>query len=831
MNKIVLTLLSVFFSLSLYAQQNKVTIKGTLKDSVSNETIPFATVRIVEKTSPQQSIKAVATDDNGNFLLVMDRKGNFILNSVFIGKISIDKEITIADQKTINLGAVYMKDDNLMLYEVVVTAQKPLVKVDLDKIIYSLQDDPESKTNNVLEMLKKVPMITVDGEDNIQLKGSGNFKIYMNGKPSNMISNNPKEILKSMPANTIKDIEVITDPGAKYDAEGVAGIINIITDKNSQMGGFTGTFNAGADTRGGFNGGGYVSLKYGKIGFTGNYNYYDYKVPRGAFNSYTDDYTVTAENRTKYTSQNGSSKNNGHGQFGSGEFSFELDTLNLINVNFDIYNGKGKANSDFFAKMQDINHNSLTEYESDAWNKYTYGNTTLGVDYQRTFAGVKDRLFTASYRLSLSPNDSESESDYTGIKNFANRKNTQYSDADMNEHTFQVDFTTPFAKIHTFETGLKYILRINKSNSGISDFDSASNSWIDRYSDNNEFKHTQDILAAYAGYNLKYKKWGFKAGLRYEATWLNAKFPLNTQKNFDNDYSNLVPSATVTYQINPMQNLRAGYNMSIRRPGIWQLNPYSDSSDTLSISKGNPDLDAVKYHDINLNYSYFNPKFNMNANMSYNFANNTVQDLTTMNNGVKTTMPSNIGESKDLYLSIYLNWSPNQKLRLYSNLGGSYTDIKANDNSNLKNHGFHGDFYLGGQYTLPWNLKFNASGGYYSPSVNLLGKGTSYQFHSFAVSKSFLSDKLNIRIYASSLFKKNLSFENKQTTPTFYSWRENVSSRRHFGFYISYRFGEMKSQIKKAKRTISNDDSMGNGSAGGAQGGAQGAGQVGGGGQ
>ena len=156
----------------------------------------------------------------------MSSAGKYIISMQSIGKAPAEKIFTISDkQRNLDLGKLYMQEDNQRLGEVTVTAQKPLVKAEIDKLTYSLEDDPEAQTNNTLDMLRKVPMVTVDGDDQIQLKGSTNFKIYMNGKPSNLLSNNPAEVLKSMPANSVKNIEVITDPGAKYDAEGIGVLL------------------------------------------------------------------------------------------------------------------------------------------------------------------------------------------------------------------------------------------------------------------------------------------------------------------------------------------------------------------------------------------------------------------------------------------------------------------------------------------------------------------------------------------------------------------------------------------------------------------------------
>lgn len=278
---VILLILNGSFIYSQKGTPENIIIKGQVVDSLTKETVPFATIKIMEKEKPTILLKAVAADDNGKFRLAVPQKGSYIVIAEFIGKETVTKHLDIGEIKTIDMGTIMMKDNSKELSEFVISAQKPLVKVDLDKITYSIEDDPESKTNNVLDMLKKVPLVTVDGEEKIQLKGSSNFKIYLNGKPSNMISNNPKDVLRGMPANTVKDIQVITDPGAKYDAEGVSGIINIITQKNTSMGGITGTVNGRIDDKGAFGGGTYLSLKYGKIGFTGSYNYYEWKQPKG----------------------------------------------------------------------------------------------------------------------------------------------------------------------------------------------------------------------------------------------------------------------------------------------------------------------------------------------------------------------------------------------------------------------------------------------------------------------------------------------------------------------------------------------------------------------
>ena len=826
-------LLTVLFALNIsfaFAQSStivNVLVKGQVIDSLTNETIPYATIKIAAKENPKTMLKAVASDDNGNFKVTMNKKGDYILSVEYIGKNTLNLPLAIGDAKTVDMGKVSVSDNSLALSEVVVSAQKPLVKVDLDKIVYSMEDDPEAQTNNVLDMLKKVPMVTVDGEENIQLKGTSNFKIYLNGKPSNMITNNPKEVLRGMPANTVKDIQVITDPGAKYDAEGVAGIINIITQKNTTTGGYTATINGRVDDMGGYGIGPYLMLKYGKIGFTGSYNYYNWKRPEGAYTSYLEDLTGTVSgNNNKYLTQNGTSKNNGDGQYGSGEISYEIDTLNLINIGFNRHYGSGNSKSDWLNEMLDINNDMRYRYDQLGNSKNTYGGTDLNADYQRTFK-KKDQLLTASYKLSMNPNDSKSNTDIQNVQGGLPAyivTNRQYTDADMKEHTFQVDFVTPFGKIHNLETGAKYIIRINESNSG-KDILSGGN-WIGEHFDTDKFKHEQDILAAYAGYSAKFKKWGIKTGLRYEATWLDAKFPINNQMSFKTDYSNLVPSATLTYQLKPAQNIRFGYNMRISRPGIWQLNPYQNTSNPNFITVGNPELDAVKTHSLSANYGYFSPKVNLNMNMSYDFENNGIENITSREDGINTTTYGNIGKRKNLRMNAYVNWSVTDKLRLYSNMSGGYIDIKSNKdfdpnrpNEKRSNNGFSGQFFGGGQYSLPKAFRVYANAGVFSPHISLENKGSSFSFHSFSVSKGFMQERLTFRAFAQNPFKKDRDFKNRSTTPEFYSESISTGRMRSFGISFSFRFGELKSQIKKTQRSINNDDAMSGGQGDQSQGG------------
>ena len=811
---LLLLLVGVVSASQLFAQSSSkisssTSIKGQVLDSLTSEEIPYATLSVIKKSNPQKPVIVLSTDTAGKFQFNLSDKGEFLITSQYVGKSSLNTTFQVTGkEKTIDLGKLLVHDDQ-MLGEVVVSAVKPLVQVDQDKITYSMEDDPDSKTNNVLDMIKKVPMITVDADDNIQLRGSSSYLIYLDGKPSNMITNNPGQVLKSMPANMVKKIEVITDPGAKYDAEGVSGIINIITNKQP-MGGYTGTLNGGVNLQG-YNLGGYLTAKYGKFGLTGNYNYYYNTSPTTGSRSFRESFD---DDTNTYLSSEGSNSSHRHGQFGSGEFSYELDTLNLFSVAFNLWGGNNTAKSNNQTQMLDVDNDPVYAYGIYSNSKSTYGSSEMNANYQRTFS-KKDELLTASYRLSLNPNDQAYNTQIDSILNYHDPSQQSATNAQTKEHTFQVDYTTPLSKIHTIEAGVKYIIRISESNSFLNIFNSAANEWtpFDSYTD--KFHHRQDIFSAYGGYSLKYNNMGLKTGLRMEDTKMNVEFPLDETKNFDNGYFNLVPSATVSYKYKQVNNFRLGYNMRIQRPGIWNLNPYVNNSDPKNISFGNPDLKVVISHNFNLNYGIFKPKLNLNANLFYNFVNNSIQQITTLSSDVSQTTYDNIGKEKNAGLYFYGSWNPIMKLRIYANASASYSDIRANNGSDLKNSGFVERIFAGLQYNFPRDLSLSLNGGASSPSINLQGKNAGFHYSALSLNKSFMQKKLTISFSAINAFEKYISYYSTSQTDQFRSTSNSSYVGRNFRINVSYKFGEMKQQIQHVKRGINNDDTNKEGQSGG----------------
>ena len=798
-------------SMSVNAQkvQSPYSVKGVLADSLSKESEPYATIRIAFAKNPSKPVHMAITSDNGKFDEKLKEPGNYVITFSSVGKNTVQRSFTLTEKAPMaNLGTILISEATEMLKGVEVVAQKPLVKAEIDKVTYSIEDDPDSKTNSTLEMLRKVPLVTVDGEDKIQVNGSSNFKIHVNGKPNTMMSNNPKEVLKSLPANSVKSIEVITEPGAKYDAEGIGGILNIITVTGSNMQGYTVSLNAGVNNQG-YNAGAYGTVQVGKFTVTGNYSYNHNDSPEHTSFSNREDFT---SDTYKYLNQQSSGKSGGDFNFGSMEGSYEIDSLNLVSFSMQMYGGNYDSKSNSQTHMLNSIREHTYSYNTINRNKNLFGSIGANFDYQHSFK-KKGEYLTFSYRYNGSPNNSESYTEYEEIKDYPyDLRNQHYdNDARTDEHTFQLDYTYPISKMHNIDFGAKYILRNNKSESQYFKEYNGEYQVDDNLTDN--FKQTQNILAAYGDYMLKWKKMGAKVGVRYEHTFMDVEYAKMPEKNFDAGFDDIVPSMMLSYQLAPTQTLRATYNMRISRPGIWYLNPFRDTSNPTHISYGNPDLETEKAHSVGLAFSSFSAKFNINANLGYSFVNNGIQNYSFINNGVMETTYGNIGHTQRTSLSLWMNWNPGKTTRISVNASGMYVDLRS-DESFLKqsNNGFQGNLFLNAQQTLPWDLRFSLYGGGNSPNISLQGKGSSISYYGFSLSRSFLKEKrLTVSLNTSNLFHKYLTFKNETVTDTFRSWNKTKLQQQSYGLNISWRFGELKTQVKKANRTIINDDLMSGG--------------------
>lgn len=804
--------------------QHSYTITGVVADSVTHEGEPYATLTIARADSAAKPVKQALTDIKGRFSISSSGTGSYLLMVRSMGRKPMQRAYTVdATTRTIDLGTLFLQDGGNQLETVEVVAYKPLVKADVDKIAYSVEDDPEANTNTVIEMLKKVPMVTVDGQDNIRVNGNSSFKIYVNGKPNNMMTKNPKEVLKSMPASSIKKIEVITNPGPKYDAEGVGGILNIVTEGKGPEG-YNATFSGRANNSS-YGGGLYATVKQGKLTMSVNYNASSNHSPKGY--TYSDRSQIGADGTvTSSTVADGYTKGHSQWQGGDVEASYEIDTLRLITGSFSLskFTSKRDALNTAFSTVPATGQR-LYGYRSPSHSKENWDDYSASLDYQRSFS-VKDRLLTLSYRLESSPSTSDSRYLYThreaadDWQTFIDRMRDQRMDGDENtmEHTFQIDYTTPFAKHHTWEAGVKYILRRNKSdndryNLGTGDKDETYDS-----DNSSHYRHHNDILAAYTGYGLTLDKWSARLGLRYEHTLQKVEYLLGRGTNFHKNFDDLVPSARLGYKFSDATNLSLGYKMRINRPGIWYLNPYLDDRIPDAISQGNPNLDTEKSHAVDLQFSSYNSKLTYTLTGTYRFVNNSIESVDRLVNDrdieglpnptgkdVIYSSYANIGHIQYAGLMAYANWTPITNTRI--TLNGSVGYSHMSDGQSLRNHGWCTNIDASLQQTFAKTWIFNASYYVQTPQPTLQGKDARYQWYNFSLSKSFMDKRLTLTAYIINPFgKRYFCYRSETVADNFRTTAGSSWCQLYYGVSVRFRIGKLKASVKHTERTVENND-------------------------
>ena len=686
------------------------------------------------------------------------------------------------------------------LDQVTVSAVRPLVKMEADKMTYDVQNDADSKSATVLDMLRKVPMVTVDGQDNITVNGSGSFKVYVDGKPSPMFSNNPSQIFKMMPAAAVSKIEVITNPGAKYDAEGAVGVLNIVLAKMSVGGGgqqsidgMTGTVRAQGGSQG-YNGGASFSVQQGKLSLSGNLMTGYQRMPR------IKSTTERREDNGNVTSQYFTTKQKTRFNMGTLSLSYDIDSLNTVSGSFGLtaFRIKNRFSPSISLISPDSRLSSYS-YNNDTKQKST--SIDASADWQHFFNGERTHYITLSYLFGYSPQTSETTQHYDeevlmmdDIFNENRPKST--------EHTVQLDYVHPLNATQTLNLGGKYINRRNLSKADYYLLSGDERTLTNQM----DYQHTNNIAAAYAEYEGNFGVVSGKAGLRYEHTWQDVEYKKGEGGDFSTDYGNLVPSLSLNLKPSATSNIGLTYNMRISRPGITYLNPYVDRSDPMQVSYGNSHLKVEKNHNIGLSYSLFSSKFMMNIGLVQGLCDNRISSYSFFDEGVLYSTFGNIVKERNTSLNLFINWLALPKTRLMLNGGATYADLRS-DQLGQRNHGWQGNLMVGLQQTLPWDLKLSLNMVSNSRSYNLQGWSSGFNIGIASITKSFLKDRLSISAYGVTGLNDHgkLSFET-YTRGSDFSNRQKISVPiAQFGVSVSFTFGNTKVRVKQHKSRIEND--------------------------
>ena len=688
------------------------------------------------------------------------------------------------------------------LDEVVVAQRRKLIKNDIDKLTYDVQHDKTAQTKTTLEILKKIPLVTVDGQENIRVQGSTSFKVYKNGHPDPSLSGqNLKDILKAIPASTIKRIEVITDPGAKYDAEGTTAILNIVMMSNTKLQGVSGKVNSDVNSHGSVRLGTYLITKVGKLTTAVNYNLR--KQGRKQTENNREEvynYVKTGEQKRVY----GTSSTAATIHFGNIGASYEIDSLNLLTASTTFIGYKADANTQSTTERWNKSNQLIYKFDSDVTTPgYSYFNLGGRLDYQHK-THLDGEVLTLSYMLAATRQHTIFRQMYNNMVNFP----VSYTSYDQNtrerftEHTFQIDYVRPFGKYHKIESGTKYILRYNNSTS-LMDYQGTTPDM------ESNFKHNAQVAAAYLSYIFTAGKWAARAGLRYEFTRMKASYPDGSNADYHANLNDWVPSASLQYKISDSQTLKVSYNTSINRPGIDYLNPAVISTPT-AVSFGNANLGSSRNQALHLEYMLVTSKLTLQLSPDYSFTNNGITNIIYEQNRKDVSTYQNVLKSKVFGISSYTEWTPFTGTSFTLNADIRYARITL-PTPYIKNSGCGGGIYFNWEQKIPWDLTLTTSiGGEYGNRVyDPYAIEGHWFYYYFTLTRRFFKDKLTVSISAESPFIKERSTTYRIVRGDYTGYERSVMYPRYFNIGFSWSFGKLKASVKKAARSIENDDLVG----------------------
>ena len=765
----------------------------------------YATYRIFAIPDTTVQLVGNITRADGIIDASLNAPGDYRLMISAMMKLPVTIDFAVSDELPVaNLGIINTEIAAETLSEITVTAQRPLVTKEIDRIGYDVQADGDASTSNLRDILKKVPLVSVDEEGNIKVNGSDNFKIYRNNRPNNAFTKNAKDIFAAIPASTIKKIEVITDPGAREDAESSGVILNIVTASTVSMGGVTGSVGLNYQTSFGPNANAFIMTQYKKLTLSGSGGYYKgfKKLSSG------ENHTQVVFEETGDTQQTDSHYNIGsEGGWFNVEGSLELDTLNLITSSVNGFVGKNAydmlTHESIFNSLGDLK----SSYAANSYyRKNGYTDIDFNIDYQHS-TRLKGETITLSYRLSHTQQDQDQTTDYEVLFGAPFGYTSNLSDFTMKffEHTFQLDWSRPLGSHYKLDTGAKYILRSSHSINHQT-LAGATQTFDD-------FKHTYNIFAIYADARATYGAFTARAGARYEYSRLNADFLTGDQENFHANLNDVVPNASVAWNVSNASMWKLSYNMRIQRPGISYLNPAVSISPNY-VSYGNPDLKSATVNSLLLNYGLLKQKFNLDLTLGFSFTNNGMGSIqwTDSNNTTYSTFSNNTRNRRATFTAFY-QWQISDKTSWM--LNGTLEWAKYMLDNGVKNIDLArltGYFYTRLQQKLPWELTLTLGANYFSgwlssPYVYSSNPASTIGY-SVGLRRSFLKNKrLDVSITASNIGLKDrrqhMYYVNNGRSGSQLSIQHN---RQAVSIGISWRFGNLRAQVKKTDKSISNDD-------------------------
>ncbi|MCB2376281.1 TonB-dependent receptor [Hymenobacter sp. BT635] len=778
-------------------------LTGTVLDATTKKPVEFATVALLPTTGATP-IDGTVCDDKGRFVLKSLASGPYRVQISFIGYVTRTEDVTITDG-TADLGTLQLTSAAQKLGEVTVTGERDVVETKPDRIVYNADRDITNSGGTAADVLRKVPLVNVDPDGNVELRGTSNVRVLINNKPSGIVASSVADAMKQIPADQIKSVEVITTPSAKYDAEGTGGIINIILKKNN-LEGVNGSLGLAAGTRSS-NGNASLNYRKGKVGLTSSVSGFMFYSPNR--NDLTRYQKNANGSEDKTLEQSGDGNTLGGGGFT--RLGLDYDPAQYHNLTLNVQ-GNLFANQGEYNQFTNVLLPTPNQFTRDTDRRFSTRSYDVSGSYTRTFE-QKRREWSVLAQHTRNRNQQEYNLDQFAGRTTANSEKN-YREESTNlaknlETTLQTDYAHPFSETALLETGAKAILRRVSS-----DYDIVTGLATLRFDPNrsNLFNYSQDVLAAYGTYGFSAsKKVSFKLGTRVENTRIGGDFQQRMTENTSvaQDYTNVLPNLSMSYQPGnpkkPGQTLRVAYSRRIQRPQIFYLNPFINAADPLNVSQGNPDLRPELTDSYELNYTTFIKGSVLNMSGYARRTGNAIETYREVRNGVNYQTFRNIGRNATYGVSLFGSVKPVPKWDLSGNINVYYVSLKS-PSLDLSNEGVMYNLNLNSAYKFEKGLSLQFFGGLNSPRIQLQGRQAAWTFYSLGLRQNLLKDKADLTLNADNFLSATRNLNSVLDAQNFRQESNNYIYLRGVRLAFSYRFGKVSAQPQKRRKGIQNDD-------------------------
>lgn len=786
--RILSIILALLLSLSSSAKNGNV--KGKVTDKTGS---PLAGVNVVMLLDSNKKLaKAELTDDRGEYSISNMADGVYVLKATLFGYDNYTSDQITVSGGDVNVPVIVMKEKDNTLNEVSVQSTKPLIEIRSDKIIVNVENSIVNAGSSAMEVLSRSPGVNVDQNDNISLKGRQGVQIWIDGKQTPMSGQDLANVLKSMPASAIDKIELISNPGARYDAEGVAGIINIKTKKDQRLGlngSVNGSYAQGVYPK--YGGGFSMNYRNKKVNINANYNYNKrvgfnhLKLYRQFYNGEDRLYAYNQNNYTVFPFET-------HGASLGLDYSISKKTTVGASVNGNLGGFLSRANNFTNTEGEESNvklYDFYTKGSNDSkWNNYAI-NGFLRHTFDSSGKELSIDIDHAAYRSHSNQNFTTNYVDYDTDN--ANNIPDYIQETDLKGHTqiraFKADYTNPLKNNARFETGVKttYVT----ADSDPKYYDKSSGTPMLDMSRTNHFIYYENINAAYVNYNKEWTKWGMQLGLRMENT--NAIGDQITMKQrFDMSYVQLYPSLAFTYHLPKEHDMNLTLSRRIERPNYEQLNPFKFFIDKTTYREGYPYLYPASSYSAELSHIF---KQRFITTFTYSYALNHITEViqpSDVEDSVTVQTNKNIKHMTFIGLSGSYNTQITKWWNNVSNINIFHAQYVGNiANTPLNNGSFALQLYTTNSFVLGKDLSSELSLNYQGKQIYGYMDVNPVWSLNFGLQKNFLKKTLTVRLNAQDIFWRGFP----SATSTYNNYKEDFVARRdtrQFSVAVTYRFGK-----------------------------------------